>query len=240
MNGGGKVGLVTGGKILVVDDDAMLRSSVAALLTDEGYEVDLATDGVDALAKIQASPPDVILLDVLMPRMDGKALLETLHADAVTTGTSVLVMTALQGFEAKRTIALGAADLVEKPFDMDNLLNKVALAMYRARQARDGQDSSAQLRRGVILVAGDTRADVDRVERMAQDRGYTVVALVHITDELPRLARLFEPQAVVLTHRSRATAAAAEKALRDQNHKLPILVVAPDGDAQALLDQNLA
>ena len=159
---------MTGGRILVVDDDALLRTSVAAVLVDEGYDVEMAGDGIDALAKIHAHPPDVILLDVLMPRMNGKALLETLHSSAETAGIPVLVMTALHGFESHRTIELGATDLVEKPFDVDELLNKVALAVYRAQKGREdrldtgetaemaeplSRGSSRRARRGSSLVA---------------------------------------------------------------------------------------
>ncbi len=231
---------MTGGRILVVDDDALLRSSVAAVLTDEGYEVELAGDGLDALAKIHAHPPDVILLDVLMPRMNGKALLETLHSSAETASIPVLVMTALHGFESHRTIELGATDLVEKPFDVDELLNKVALAVYRAQKGRedgagpaDGGDLGAPTTRGVVLVVGDERHGPLRLDRMVSALGYTAVSLVHATHELPRLARLLEPRAIVLVEGASAAGGLealrmvrAEADLRD----VPVLVLGRDGD----------
>jgi CheY-like chemotaxis protein len=231
---------VTGGRILVVDDDALLRSSVAAVLGDEGYDVELAGDGVDALAKIHANPPDVILLDVLMPRMNGKALLETLHSRAETARIPVLVMTALQGFESQRTIALGATDLVEKPFDVDELLNKVALAVYRAQKGREepsAPSESSELAesssRGVVLVVGDERQGPLRLDRMVSALGYTAVSLVHATHELPRLARLLEPRAIVLVEGATAKSGIealrmvrADAGLRD----VPVLVLGRDGD----------
>jgi CheY-like chemotaxis protein len=233
---------VTGGRILVVDDDALLRSSVAAVLTDEGYEVELAADGVDALAKIHANRPDVILLDVLMPRMNGKALLETLHMSPDTAGIPVLVMTALHGFESHRTIALGATDLVEKPFDVDELLNKVALAVYRAQKGRedratpsDATELSEPTSRGVVLVVGDERHGPLRLDRMVSALGYTAVSLVHATHELPRLARLLEPRAIVLVEGASAAGGIealrmlrAEPDLRD----VPVLVLWRDTDDQ--------
>lgn len=232
---------MTGGRILVVDDDAMLRKSVADVLVDEGYDVELASDGVDALAKIHAHPPDVILLDVLMPRMDGKALLETLHANAVTTGISVLVMTALHGFEAHRTLALGATDLVEKPFDIDNLLNKIALAVYRARQHREGGSAAREGSRGIILIAGDNQADIERIERLTQEQGYHVVTLMHVTDELPRLARLLEPRSVILTHRARQVADQAAQAIRREPDlaQVAVVVLDPEGDPDTALSGAL-
>ncbi len=230
---------MTGGRILVVDDDALLRSSVAAVLMDEGYDVELAGDGVEALAKIHASPPDVILLDVLMPRMNGKALLETLHSSAETAGIPVLVMTALHGFESHRTIELGATDLVEKPFDVDELLNKVALAVYRAQKGREDrlEPTAAEMAeptsRGVVLVVGDERHGPLRLDRMVSALGYTAVSLVHATHELPRLARLLEPRAIVLVEGAAATSGLealrlvrAEADLRD----VPVLVLGRDGD----------
>ena len=233
-----------GGRILVVDDDALLRSSVAAILADEGYDVDLAGDGVDALERIHQNPPDVILLDVLMPRMNGKALLETLHASTSTSGISVLVMTALHGFESRRTIALGATDLVEKPFDIDELLNKIALAVYRARQGReDGAAPSEPHTRGVVLVVGDAQRGIERVDRTVSGLGYTAVSLMHVTDELPRLVRLLEPRAIVLAHASQsATGPEVLRLLRGDpalGH-IPIVEVGADGDDGSRLAHLLA
>lgn len=235
-----------GGRILVVDDDALLRSSVAAILSDEGYDVDLAGDGVDALERIHENPPDVILLDVLMPRMDGKALLETLHAlpHGNTRGISVLVMTALHGFESRRTIALGATDLVEKPFDIDELLNKIALAVYRARQGREGSSPAPEpLTRGVVLVVGDAQRGVERVDRTVSGLGYTAVSLMHVTDELPRLVRLLEPRAIVLAHSGQsATGPAVLRLLRGDPSlgDIPIVEVGADGDDGSELARLLA
>jgi CheY-like chemotaxis protein len=231
---------VTGGRILVVDDDALLRSSVAAVLTDEGYDVELAGDGVDALAKIHSCPPDVILLDVLMPRMNGKALLETLHSSPETAGIPVLVMTALHGFESHRTIELGATDLVEKPFDVDELLNKVALAVYRAQKGREDRGTPSEAAelgeptsRGVVLVVGDERHGPLRLDRMVSALGFTAVSLVHATHELPRLARLLEPRAIVLVEGAGAAGGLealrlvrAEPDLRD----VPVLVLGQGSD----------
>ncbi|HLU66175.1 MAG TPA: response regulator [Kofleriaceae bacterium] len=231
---------MTGGRILVVDDDALLRSSVAAVLADEGYEVDLAGDGVDALAKIHANPPDVILLDLLMPRMNGKALLETLHASAATSGISVLVMTALHGFESHRTLKLGAKDLVEKPFDIDELLNKVALAVYRARNEREASTAGEQTAsRGVVLVVGDAQRGIERVDRMATALGYTAVSLMHVTHELPRLARLLDPRAIVLSHSPDSTTQLEALELLRAEPALdatPILVLGPDADDHQLAE----
>ena len=124
-----------GGRVLVVDDDVSLRQSVAQVLEDEGYTVDHAPDGLSALSQVEQNRPDLILLDVLMPNMNGRQVLERLRGDRNTADIPILVMTAVSGIETNQTMALGASDIVEKPFDLDELLNKVALALYRSQES---------------------------------------------------------------------------------------------------------
>ncbi|MBT8495143.1 MAG: response regulator, partial [Deltaproteobacteria bacterium] len=109
---------VTGGRVLVVDDDVSLRQSVAQVLEDEGYTVDHAPDGVSALSRVAENRPDLILLDVLMPNMNGRQVLERLRRDQETADIPILVMTAVSGLETNQSMALGASDIVEKPFDL--------------------------------------------------------------------------------------------------------------------------
>ena len=123
------------GRILVVDDDSSLRQSVARVLEDEGYTVDHATDGLSALALVAERRPDLVLLDVLMPKMNGRRVLETLRRDPATAEIPILIMSAVSGIETNRSMSLGASDIVEKPFDLDELLNKVALALFRTEEA---------------------------------------------------------------------------------------------------------
>jgi CheY-like chemotaxis protein len=233
------VGRVSGGRILVVDDDALLRSSVADVLEDEGYVVDHATDGVDALAKIAASTPDAILLDVLMPRMNGKQLLEALRGDPVTAHIPVLMMTAIQGFDPHRTLALGAAEVVEKPFDIDELLNKIALAVYRARSSR-GTDAPGAARPagpptaagvpggGVVLVLDEDHQVVALLDHLLSGLGFTTVSMSQASDDLPRLARVLEPHAILLDLRLGGGGLAALRLLRAEPAlaRVPVLAFA--------------
>src|SRR5690606_23013452 len=94
--------------------------------------VDAAADGVDALARIHERRPDAILLDVLMPRMNGKQLLRALRRSKDNARIAVVVMTAVSGMMPQHA-AVDATEMVEKPFDVDELLNKVALAVCRTR-----------------------------------------------------------------------------------------------------------
>jgi CheY-like chemotaxis protein len=200
---------VPGGRILVVDDDHMVRDSVGRVLEEEGYAVSFAEDGSDALDKVCQDPPDAILLDVMMPGMNGRQFLKALRDDLGVDDIPVVVMTAVQGIDAHRAYALGASDLVEKPFDVDELLNKVALALFRAkeyetvperlpRRTQTGEAPASASADGVVLIIDGDRSSLRRMDALLSDRGYTVVSLSRVTDELPRLARVLEPRAILM------------------------------------------
>src|SRR5215467_2102129 len=104
------------------------------LITDEGYVVDLAVDGEAALESVHAARPDAILLDLMMPGMNGRQFLQALRDEPSFATVPVLIMTAVHGLEVNFA-TLGASEVVEKPFNVDELLNKVALAVYRSRDA---------------------------------------------------------------------------------------------------------
>lgn len=110
--------------ILVVDDDDDLRTMVVLLLGTAGYGVRVAADGVQALEQVKEGLPDLILLDMRMPRMDGWELGRRLRS---TYGHEIpiVVMTAAERAE-KRAKEIEADDFVAKPFDVDNLLRVVA------------------------------------------------------------------------------------------------------------------
>src|SRR5579862_4142709 len=121
-----------GGRVLVVDDESMVRETLGNVLVDEGYIVDLAVDGAEALRHVHAARPDAILLDLMMPGMNGRQFLQALRDDPAYGAVPVLIMTAVHGLEVNLS-SIGANAVVEKPFDVDDLLNKVALAVYRSR-----------------------------------------------------------------------------------------------------------
>ncbi len=197
---------MSGGKILVVDDDKLVRAAVGRVLEEEGYAVTFAVDGNDALDKLSAEHPDAILLDVMMPGMNGRQFLKALRE--FDREVPVVVMTAIHGIDSQPVFALGASDLVRKPFDADELLNKVALALFRAREQQDGGErgprpepaptTRADRGEGVVLVIDDDRTTLRRLDGALGQRGYTTVSLLRVTEELPRLARVLEPRAILL------------------------------------------
>ena len=123
------------GRVLIVDDEPMVRDTLGQVLSDEGYVVDLAVDGETALERVHATRPDAILLDLMMPGMNGRQFLQALREVDAYKNVPVMIMTAVHGLEISAT--LGASEVVEKPFNVDDLLNKVALAVYRSREADD-------------------------------------------------------------------------------------------------------
>jgi DNA-binding response OmpR family regulator len=116
-------------RVLVVDDDAEIADTMAEVLGYEGYSVDVARDGVQAMERIPAFDPDVILLDLMMPRMNGFEVLERMREQQKTT--PVVVVSANQGYEARD---LKVAGKVRKPFNLDQLLDAVSAALQQAPQ----------------------------------------------------------------------------------------------------------
>lgn len=123
-------------RILVVDDEADIRSLVKEILTEEGYDVDVAANGAEARALRQKQHPDLILLDIWMPDVDGITLLREWSA-AASNGCPVVMMsghgTVDTAVEATR---LGALDFVEKPLSLAKLLRTVERALESARARR--------------------------------------------------------------------------------------------------------
>jgi DNA-binding response OmpR family regulator len=120
------------GKILVVDDDPEVRMATRDFLSSKGYEVAVAEGGREALRMIDASPPDVVLLDVAMPVMDG---METLRRIVAThPAMPVIMVTANADIEiTSKVLQLGAADYVPKPFDLDYLDQAISIQLSAGR-----------------------------------------------------------------------------------------------------------
>ncbi len=113
-------------KILVVEDEPENRLLIGMILTTEGYQVIPAVDGADALARLAGDRPDLILLDLMMPQMNGFEVLERLRADPATAPVPVIVLTALaQERDIAHAVSCGAQGYVIKPFEPDELLKRI-------------------------------------------------------------------------------------------------------------------
>ncbi len=108
-------------RVLITDDSLLQRRTLSAIVADGGYEVDTACNGQEALEKIKASPPHCLLLDMLMPVMDGVQVLETLESQGVKL--PIIVLTAdVQEWLKDRCLELGATSFLNKPVKQDQLL----------------------------------------------------------------------------------------------------------------------
>lgn len=124
---------MSSGRILVVDDDPEVRMTTRDFLSSKGYVVTAASGGREALTLLESSDPDVVLLDVAMPDMDG---METLrHLVAARPTLPVIMITANSDIEiTSKVLQMGAADYVPKPFDLDYLDQAVSIQLSaRAR-----------------------------------------------------------------------------------------------------------
>lgn len=159
-------------RLLVVEDEPELRRAVAQALREEGYAVDEAADGEDGLYKAQAWDYDALILDLMLPKLDGWELLRRLRK---THRTPVLVLTARDGVADRvRGLDFGADDYLVKPFDLLELLARVRALIRRAA----GQATSA-IEIGPVLV--DTRQRTvhrDGAPVILTAREYAIVELL--------------------------------------------------------------
>ncbi len=115
---------MTSERVLIVDDEKNIASSLKDILTDEGYDVSVAEDGLGALNLIQSDPPDLVLLDIWLPGMDGIEVLKTVKT--YHPEIEVLIMSGHGTIEtAVKATKLGAFDFIEKPFSLDHLTQSV-------------------------------------------------------------------------------------------------------------------
>ncbi|MGV0949545.1 MAG: response regulator transcription factor [Azonexus sp.] len=113
-------------KILIVDDEPNIVISLEFLLKKEGFEVAVANDGEEALARVASFNPDLILLDVMMPKKSGFEVCEALRADPNRAGLQIVMLTAKgRDTEVAKGLALGADAYVTKPFSTKDLVAKV-------------------------------------------------------------------------------------------------------------------
>ena len=113
-------------KILVVDDEPNIVISLEFLMKKEGFEVAVANDGDEALAKVASFNPELLLLDVMMPKKSGFEVCEALRADSERAGLKIVMLTAKgRDTEMAKGLAIGADAYVTKPFSTRELVDKV-------------------------------------------------------------------------------------------------------------------
>jgi two-component system KDP operon response regulator KdpE len=178
-------------RILVVDDEAQLRLILRKTLIKQGYEVKTAIDGAMALEIFRNWPPDLVVTDLSMPKMNG---LELCHQLSAISNVPIIVLT-VKGEESVKVEALdaGADDYVTKPFGMDELLARLRALLRRAPVPAESVDS--------IIETGDFRIDFESRSVFVGGR------YVRLTPkEFDLLVYLVRHPAKVLTHRTLITA----------------------------------
>lgn len=173
-------------KITVVEDDAVLAETLAENLTQEGYKVTLVSDGESAYQKIVDSPPDLIVLDVMLPRLDGLSLCRMIRREPTVSHIPIIMLTA-RSSEVDKIVGLesGADDYVVKPFGLGEFLARIRAVMRRAPNRPASQDE---------LAMGSLRLDLaGRHAYLQEDE----LKLSH--KEYDLLAELMRNQGVVLS-----------------------------------------
>lgn len=142
-------------KLLIVDDDDALRLLLQSTLPREGYQVLAAGSGLDALRLLFSEQPDLVLLDVMMPGMDGWEVLERIRE--VST-VPVIMLTAVDGVPARvRGLAGGADDYVVKPFHRDELVARVEALLRRAQTPATTMQQILSFNEGKLVIDPEAR-----------------------------------------------------------------------------------
>ncbi|MEU9864261.1 response regulator transcription factor [Streptomyces sp. NPDC047971] len=144
-----------GDRILIVDDEPAVREALRRSLAFEGYGTEEAVDGVDALSRMESYAPDLVVLDIQMPRMDGLTAARRIRASGSTV--PILMLTARDTVGDRVTgLDAGADDYLVKPFELDELFARIRALLRRSSYASAGEAQPE----GDVLGFGDLRMDL--------------------------------------------------------------------------------
>ena len=122
---------IQGVKVLVIDDSKTIRRSAENLLAKEGFEVITAIDGFDALAKIADARPEIIFVDIMMPRLDGYQTCALIKNNSEFKATSVVMLSSKDGlFDRAKGRIVGSDQYITKPFSKDELLGTIRTLVH--------------------------------------------------------------------------------------------------------------
>ena len=163
--------------ILVVDDEPTNLDVLLTCLDVDGYRVLVAEDGESAVEHARRALPDLILLDVLMPGMDGHEACRELKSDVSTRHIPLIFMTALDDLDSKiRAFELGAADYITKPLRHREVLARVATQLSLTQLSRDLEAANSELEERVVARTAELAAALDEVKelknRLQTDNAY--------------------------------------------------------------------
>jgi len=138
--------------VVIVEDEATLAETLADNLREEAYEVQISGDGENGLALVRSALPDLVILDVMLPNLDGLSVCRIIRRDTTTTHIPIIMLTA-RGTEVDKIVGLesGADDYIVKPFGLGEFLARVRAVMRRAPGRSNTQDE---------LLSSDIRIDL--------------------------------------------------------------------------------
>lgn len=174
--------------VLIVDDTAHVQRLLSAMLTRRGYEVQTAGNGVQALETVQATPPDLILLDIMMPQMDGYEVCQHLKADEQTRDIPIIFLSALEQVEDKiKAFTAGGVDYITKPFQAKEVLARVATHLSLRALQRQLQEASEELAAQLEELQARNE-ELDALARtMAHDLKTPLTSIIGFADMLKNI-----------------------------------------------------
>lgn len=165
-------------RLLLADDNADMRSYVKRLLLSQGYAVETAPDGMAALAMAQQQVPDLVLTDVMMPRLDGFGLLEELRAAPTTREIPVILLSARAGEEARvEGLTAGADDYLVKPFSARELQARVEATLKLSKLRREALQQEQALRAMSETAQQQAEAAFRRIDQLLESMSEAFIAL---------------------------------------------------------------
>jgi two-component system response regulator RegX3 len=143
-------------KILVVEDEESFRDALSFMLTKEGFKVVLASTGLEGISQFEATEPDLVLLDLMLPEVAGTEVCKYIR----TKGSTPIIMLTAKDTEIDKVVGLelGADDYVTKPFSTRELIARIRAVLRRGGEGDDTADSNQ------LLEVGNVRMDLDRHE----------------------------------------------------------------------------
>ena len=178
--------------MLVIDDSKTIRRTAETLLAREGCEVYTAVDGFDALSKIADHQPDIVFVDIMMPRLDGYQTCSLIKHNKVFRAIPVIMLSSKDGlFDRARGRIVGSEHYLTKPFTREELLSAIETHVHRV---------TAPLRSrtlALVLIVDDSPTEVHVMQKALEQHGFSTVAAADGTEAI-RKARELHPDLILM------------------------------------------
>lgn len=186
-------------KILIIDDEIILLEAIAKKLSLEGFEIIKAADGQEGLEKIKLEHPDLILLDILMPKMDGMEVLEEVNKDPELAKIPIIVISnSGQPVEIEKAMSLGVRDyLIKAEFDPEEVLTKVNNVLLGRKKGTSAEASNGDAAQKKIMLIEDDQLLRDLCSRKIKSEGFNVETAIDPREGLIKITK-FKPDLVLL------------------------------------------